>query len=85
MLWSVLTSSLFGPVTPARSCHQLLGPHLLLEKPLSTPLVKLVLGGELAAGSEWTRYILVIMCSTASYRLRSLLPFKTAAEWRCFK
>ena len=57
MIWSSLTCSLFGPGVPARSCHQLPGPHLLLEKLFSASLVKLVLGGELAASSEWTRQI----------------------------
>lgn len=33
----------------------------LLEKLLPASLVKLLLGEELTAGSEWTRYILVMM------------------------
>lgn len=85
MIWSALTCSLFGPGVPARSCHQLPGPYLLLGKLFSASLVKLVLDGELAAGSELTRYILVMMYPTADYSLKSLFPFKAPAEWRCFK
>lgn len=85
MIWSALTCPLFGPGVPARSCHQLPGPHLLLEKLFSASSVKLVLGGEIAAGSDWTRYILIMRYPTAGYSLKSLFPFKTPAERRCFK
>jgi len=57
----------------------------LLEKLFSASLVKLVLGGDLAAGSEWTRFILVMIYPTAEYSVESVFPFKPPAEWRCFK
>lgn len=51
-----------------------------LKSLFSASLVKLILGGELAAGSECSRYIVVMMYPVADYSLKSLVPFKTPVE-----
>lgn len=55
----------------------------LLEKLFPASLVELVLGGELTAGSEWTRYILVIIVPAVLWKAG--FSSKLLQEWKCFK